>query len=181
MKKYLPSFLMGKTKSTFNFARAINQAYVFPSYLHLQNDPCQHIPLSCMSQEIVEVSISSFIHGMHIPVLLYKCCDAKEKLHDFPVQAAFLNEKQELYPELSAFGWYFSFLKKTPHEILASRKQKFDSELKSEVFHLEILIDTLLIQYKLHFSCKKTLFGLDSCFKTVSSFISHKSSPRLSV
>lgn len=57
-----------------------------------------------MSQEIVKMSISSFIHGMHIPVLLYKGCDAKEKPHDSPIRAAFLNGKQEFYPELSAFG-----------------------------------------------------------------------------
>lgn len=51
-----------------------------------------------MSQGTVKVSLSSFTHRMHIPVLLYKCCDAKEWLHDSPIQAAFLNGKQEFYP-----------------------------------------------------------------------------------
>lgn len=49
------------------------------------------------------MNISSFIHRMHIPMLLYKCCDAKKRPHGSPIQAAFLNGKQ-FYPEVSAFG-----------------------------------------------------------------------------
>lgn len=39
------------------------------------------------------MNISVFIHKMHIPVLLYKCCDAKKQPHGSPIQA-FLNRKQ---------------------------------------------------------------------------------------
>lgn len=99
-----------------------------------------------MSQEIVKMSISSFIHGMHIPVLLYKCCDAKERPHDSPIQAAFLNGKQEFYPELSAFGRCFSiFIEIHQRDSGIQKMKQFGSELKSKVFHLERLADAVLL------------------------------------
>lgn len=82
---------------------------------------------------------------MHIPVLLYKYCDAKEQLHDPPIQATFLNGKQEFYPGLSAFGRHFSiFIEIYQRDSDIQKTKQFGSELKSEVLQLEILTDTLL-------------------------------------
>lgn len=87
--------------------------------------------------------------------------------------------KIEFYPEVSAFGWHFSIFIEIHQRYFSIQKAKqFSSELKIEVFHLQRLTESILMFWsKINFelSCNKTLFGPGSCFKPVSSLLSHQS------
>lgn len=83
---------------------------------------------------------------MHIPVLLYKCCDAKKRPHGSPIQAAFLNGKQRFILKCLLLADIFQFFIEIHQRYFGIQKAKqFSSELKIEVFHLERLTDIVLM------------------------------------
>lgn len=104
---------------------------------------------------------SSFINRMHSPMLPYKCCDVKKWPPRFSYSGCFSKWKKEFYPDLCAFGWHFSLFIETHQRHSGIQKLKqFSSQLKTEVFHLERLTDTVLVfwsKINYQFSCNEAL------------------------